>query len=98
VQESRSLVDRLWGFQLAAQVLLSRTSPRRAQAIAFEAQPARPGFVGVVIELDEQISATQCQRIGHTLLAQRLFEGVDVGARFEAQSTTLHFDLLGARQ
>ena len=98
VQESSRLVDRLCGFQLAAQVLLSRTSPRGAQSIAFEAHPARPGLVGVVIEPDEQIAATQCQRIGHALLAQRLFEGVDVGARFEAQSAALHFDLLGAGQ
>ena len=87
------------GLDLTGQLLLPPRCARRTQAIALEVQPARPGFVAVVVEPGEQCRPRQSGSASvDAMLAQRISNAVHVGVGFEPKCAALPLDLLGPRE
>ena len=94
VEQSRRQVDTLTGIDVGGEVVQGSAAPGNPQAIALEAQPARPRFALVVLETGEQLAAAQGQGIGNAVFAQRRLEIEHVGLGLEANGVALHLDPL----
>ena len=92
VEQPRRQVDASAGIDVGGQGVSAASRQATSQAVAFEAEPARPRFALIVVKSGEQFAAAHRERIGDTLFAQRRLEGEHIGLGFEAKGSALRLD------